>query len=251
MKTTVMIPAFNEERNIGRTLESLPAQFVNPVVVVNGSNDRTAEIARSFGATTLETERQGKLPAIQFALQALGSKALEPVILLDADTRPLMPRAWARTMTHALHPDDDIPAAVSAPVWFVRNDQAERSSVVSATARSMYRQAHGLLATINRNAPPAYYGPNQSFKLSNSDTLDAVLELGHFWPKEDVAMANAIKSTGGTFRQLIDTRAMTVSPESAAFAPLIDYIKKPNDVDRAVTEAYRKTAPTDSTTYEA
>ena len=52
MKVTVIIPAFNAERYIRETLESVMAQTypdVEVVVVDDGSRDRTAEIARSFG----------------------------------------------------------------------------------------------------------------------------------------------------------------------------------------------------------
>ncbi len=52
MKVTVIIPAFNAERYIRETLESVMAQTyrdVEVVVVDDGSRDRTAEIVRSFG----------------------------------------------------------------------------------------------------------------------------------------------------------------------------------------------------------
>ena len=251
MKTTVMIPAFNEERNIAKTLESLPADLVSPLVVVNGSNDRTAEIARSFGAEVLETERQGKMPAIQFALKEMGARALDPMLLIDADTRPVFPRMWAKVMTASLHPETSQPVEISAPVWFTRNELDPKSTAFSAAARSLYRQVHGGIARIHPNANPAYYGPNQGLKIATDEALEAVLSVGHFWPKEDVATADAIRENGGTFTQLIDPRVISTSPESAAFAPLIDYIKRPSEVDQSVADAYRKDAPKDSSAYEA
>ncbi len=87
-KTPVIIAAFNEERYIGGTLQALPAAEVEPIVAVNGSTDSTAEIARSFGATTLEFEDQGKLPAQQAALRYLGDRALEPVLFFGRRQLP-------------------------------------------------------------------------------------------------------------------------------------------------------------------
>jgi hypothetical protein len=154
-------------------------------------------------------------------------------------------------MTAALQPESNQPVEVSAPVWFTRNELDPKSSAFSAVARSIYRQIHGGVARVNPSAGPAYYGPNQGLKIATDDALEAVLAVGHFWPKEDVATADAIRGNGGSFRQLIDPRAIAVSPESAAFAPLIDYIKRPGEVDGSVTDAYRKDAPEDSSAYEA
>jgi GT2 family glycosyltransferase len=52
MKVSVIIPAFNAERYLQQTLESVFAQtypHIEVIVVDDGSKDRTAEIARSFG----------------------------------------------------------------------------------------------------------------------------------------------------------------------------------------------------------
>ncbi|MCM3126981.1 glycosyltransferase [Paenibacillus provencensis] len=63
-----MIPARNEERNIGRLLKSLQEQ-VNPtdeiIVVDDESTDRTAEIAAKRGARIVNA---GPLPAPLFFL---------------------------------------------------------------------------------------------------------------------------------------------------------------------------------------
>lgn len=86
--TSVIIPAFNEETVIGRTLDSLiesigdsPAEIL---VVCNACNDRTAEIARSYGqrVQVIETTKGGKCNAIN-----LGEKNAKtfPRIYLDAD----------------------------------------------------------------------------------------------------------------------------------------------------------------------
>ncbi|APE27932.1 glycosyltransferase [Aurantiacibacter gangjinensis] len=63
MTICVTVLAHNEERRIGTCLASLPlgAEGVDVHVVVNGSTDRTAEIARGFdGVTVHEYEQGGK-----------------------------------------------------------------------------------------------------------------------------------------------------------------------------------------------
>lgn len=56
----LIVPAFNEEEVIGDTLRRLPAQLFDQVIVaVNGSTDRTAELARTAGATVVEIAERG------------------------------------------------------------------------------------------------------------------------------------------------------------------------------------------------
>jgi 4,4'-diaponeurosporenoate glycosyltransferase len=56
---SIIIPARNEERNLPTLLRSLTSQSVRPreiVVVDDDSTDRTAEIARQFGATVVSSQ---------------------------------------------------------------------------------------------------------------------------------------------------------------------------------------------------
>ena len=86
MQLSVVIITFNEEANIGRTLESvqpLVADGKGEIIVVDsGSTDRTPEIAKSFGAKVFVEEWKG------FAAQK--NSAIEKaewgwILSLDAD----------------------------------------------------------------------------------------------------------------------------------------------------------------------
>ncbi|HYZ84625.1 MAG TPA: glycosyltransferase family 2 protein [Bryobacteraceae bacterium] len=56
---TVIIPCLNEEQGVEQVLRRMPS-FVDQVIVVdNGSTDRTAEVAESFGAKVIQEEVRG------------------------------------------------------------------------------------------------------------------------------------------------------------------------------------------------
>ncbi len=86
MKLSVVIITFNEEANIGRTLESvqpLVADGKGEIIIVNsGSTDRTVEIAMSFGAKVFVEEWKG------YAAQknsAIDKATGDWILSLDAD----------------------------------------------------------------------------------------------------------------------------------------------------------------------
>src|SRR5690349_6606952 len=86
MNLSVVIITYNEEANIGRTLESvkpLVADGKGEIIVVDScSTDRTVEIAKSFGAKVFVEEWKG------FAAQknsALDKATGDWILSLDAD----------------------------------------------------------------------------------------------------------------------------------------------------------------------
>jgi glycosyltransferase involved in cell wall biosynthesis len=86
MNLSVVIITFNEEANIGRTLESVKPLVADGkaeiIIVDSGSTDRTVEIAKSFGAKVFVVEWKG------FAAQknsALDKATGDWILSLDAD----------------------------------------------------------------------------------------------------------------------------------------------------------------------
>src|SRR5438132_10991986 len=83
----VVIATFNEERNIGRLLESIRRQVgvrYSIAVVDQGSSDRTADIARSFGCTVLEVPTARLYTGLARSRNA-GAAAIQGDILLHLD----------------------------------------------------------------------------------------------------------------------------------------------------------------------
>ncbi|MSV32372.1 MAG: glycosyltransferase family 2 protein [Bryobacterales bacterium] len=59
LRITVIIPCLNEEQGIEKVLIRMPA-FVDDIIVVdNGSTDRTADVAKSFGANVIRENVRG------------------------------------------------------------------------------------------------------------------------------------------------------------------------------------------------
>jgi glycosyltransferase involved in cell wall biosynthesis len=85
-RIAVLIPALNEEASLPYVLADLAKEIVNEVVVIdNGSSDRTAEVARSGGATVLNELRRGYGSACLAGIEYLKSQEPDIVVFLDAD----------------------------------------------------------------------------------------------------------------------------------------------------------------------
>ena len=86
MRIVVIIPALNEELALPKVLEEIPVSLVEEVIVVdNGSRDRTAEMARSAGATVLKEQRLGYGQACLTGIAQLARKPPDIVVFMDAD----------------------------------------------------------------------------------------------------------------------------------------------------------------------
>lgn len=94
MKISIVVPAYNEEKYISKTLETLKSLQKNDwevevIVVDASSSDDTAKIAKNFGARVINVPHRG----IGFARQqGLLSAKGEIVFITDADTQ--VPSGW-------------------------------------------------------------------------------------------------------------------------------------------------------------
>jgi cellulose synthase/poly-beta-1,6-N-acetylglucosamine synthase-like glycosyltransferase/peptidoglycan/xylan/chitin deacetylase (PgdA/CDA1 family)/spore germination protein YaaH len=111
-RVAVLIPAYNEEKVIERTIQgALDSDYPNLRVIVidDGSKDRTLEIARrAFAAEEaagrvliLTKPNGGKAEALNFGLEHIGDA--EIFVGIDADTI-IAPDAIARMVPHFLNP---------------------------------------------------------------------------------------------------------------------------------------------------
>lgn len=84
---SVVIPAKNEEANLGACLQSLGDLTDDVWVIDSGSDDRTAEIGAEYGATVVQFQWDGKFPKKRnWVLKSCDLKH-DWVLFLDADER--------------------------------------------------------------------------------------------------------------------------------------------------------------------
>lgn len=105
---SVVIPALNEEKFLGRTLQSILNQDFKDfelIVVDNNSTDKTSEIAKNFGAKVIFESQLG----VGFARQKGFSKAKGKIIAsTDADT--ILPSNWLSRIMKEFEKDKNLVA---------------------------------------------------------------------------------------------------------------------------------------------
>lgn len=116
MKISVVIPAYNEENYIESCMHHLQMQTVTPyeiIVVDNNSTDKTAEMARKFGAKVIEEKQQG----ISYARDA-GFNAATGDVFLRTDADTWVPKDWVERMQ--IHFEDHRVMRVSGGAVFYK-----------------------------------------------------------------------------------------------------------------------------------
>lgn len=90
-KITVLIPCYNEEKGIGTVIKSFPLDKaaahgydVCVIVVDNNSDDSTANIARSMGATVIHEPHSGKGNAMRRGFASIPADT-DYVVMIDGD----------------------------------------------------------------------------------------------------------------------------------------------------------------------
>lgn len=85
MKVAIVIPAYNESATIGTVVESV-REFGIPIVVDDGSDDGTADLARRAGANVVtHASNRGYDGALQSGFETAASLGVEIVVTFDAD----------------------------------------------------------------------------------------------------------------------------------------------------------------------
>ncbi|HKI77495.1 MAG TPA: glycosyltransferase family 2 protein [Ignavibacteriaceae bacterium] len=87
MKIAVIIPAYNEEKSIGKVISEIPVHLVSEIVVVNNnSTDRTAEVAEKAGAIVLIEKFQGYGASCLTGIDYLRNKNIDLIVFIDGDS---------------------------------------------------------------------------------------------------------------------------------------------------------------------
>ena len=85
MRTTIIIPAYNEEGPIGLVLDEIPvSEDIQCIVVDNGSTDDTARVAAEHGATVVSQPERGYGAACLRGIAETTDRT-DVIVVLDAD----------------------------------------------------------------------------------------------------------------------------------------------------------------------
>ncbi|GAA1311469.1 glycosyl transferase [Planotetraspora silvatica] len=103
MDIDVVLPCLDEEAALPWVLERMPDGF-HPIIVDNGSTDRTTEVAASFGARVVHEPRRGFGAACHAGLTAATS---DLVCFMDADAS-LDPRQLPRVADPVVSDEADL-----------------------------------------------------------------------------------------------------------------------------------------------
>jgi len=123
MKLSIIIPAYNEEKYLGKCLDAVLAEIKNSqrevevIVVNNASTDNTRQLALSYpGVKVIDEEKKGLTRARQAGfVQSTG----DLIANIDADT--IIPHGWINKVFKRFEKHQDL-VALSGPQAF--NDQS-------------------------------------------------------------------------------------------------------------------------------
>jgi glycosyltransferase involved in cell wall biosynthesis len=244
MKTPVVIAARNESGHIGHTLDALANQTLNvePIVVVNDSTDKTADIALGYGVRVLESEA-GKIPALQAGFRYLGKRALEPTLILDADSRPLSTH-WITCMTSELLA---MPEQSASLVWGPYIFQGEINPALGAliSATSMYVT----WADRHKDKPRTIRGGNMGLFMKSDDLLEELLTLDNYWPRDDVAIFDTMKNHGANHRVVLHPAAWVLTSGHRTTDTLRRIAHNRKHPSKVTDDSYASDAPAGSKPY--
>ena len=159
-RISVIIPARNEEKNIGACLDSLekqsyPKELVEVLVVDDHSTDKTAEIILRYSSTTIKLVSLKDHTADE-ALNSYKKKAIETAIglstgelIVTTDADCIVPQQWLLTI--ATFYEQYQPAFIAAPVSighhsrFIEIFQSlDFMTLQGITGASVYKRIHSM-----------------------------------------------------------------------------------------------------------
>ena len=237
MHIPVLIAARNEENFLPRTLDSLPTN-VEPIVVTNGCTDQTIDVAHSAGVTVLENDIEGKLPAIQTGLRYLGERALDPLLILDSDTRPLS-NQWANVMHKSVASHNDLPRIAGGLVFF--SDHIDPVSSIVYSIKPVF-DARKVGASHIR-------GANMALSFRNKRLLDQVLAMPNYWPGEEAAIVDAFLEAKGEIMQVWNPLAVVLTDGARLTSIAARFLRGANFTHNHFVDSYKKDAPSNAISY--
>ena len=177
MRVSVVIPAYNEEKYIGKCLESITAQIEKAdevIVVDNNCIDKTVEIAQKFGAKIVKEEKQGMI----FARNA-GFDNAKYEIIARTDADAVLPPDWISKIKE--HFKDPNLGALSGPASYF--DVPLMSQISTIATFALFKTIGFLLGH------PMLFGPNIALRKSSWEKIKNDICLSDREVHEDIDLA--------------------------------------------------------------
>ncbi|OGH28066.1 MAG: hypothetical protein A3E12_00315 [Candidatus Levybacteria bacterium RIFCSPHIGHO2_12_FULL_39_9] len=154
MKVSLIIPVYNEEKYLGKCLQSVLEQTEKPseiIIVDNNCTDKTVEIAQKFGARIIKEVKQGMIYARN---AGFNSAKYEIIARTDSDT--ILPPDWISRIKKAFA-DPDL-GALSGPTEYYKWQKSIKLSHFPSL------MLFDVLSLLFKNG--CLYGPNMSLRKS-------------------------------------------------------------------------------------
>lgn len=89
MKNAIIIPAYNEERYLGKVIDMIrQTNFLGDIIVINdGSKDSTVKVAKKKGVILIENKKNlGKSAAFLHGIKYVARNGYDNLLTIDGDT---------------------------------------------------------------------------------------------------------------------------------------------------------------------
>jgi len=185
----VVIPAFNEEKYIGKCLTSVVKQVVPAdeiIVINNNSTDKTEAIAKKFGVKIVREKVQGMTPARN---RGFNSARYEVIARCDADT--VVPKNWIKIIKDNFKKGGI--DALTGPVYFNDSEILKSTKTIPADLawKSFKLIAKGRKYLI---------GPNMIITKKIWKQVKDTVEMDDKKVHEDIDLSLKIAKVGGRIR---------------------------------------------------
>lgn len=178
MKISVVIPVYNEEKYIGKCLQSILDQTEKPdeiIVVDNNCADKTVEIAKKFGARIVKEIKQGMIYARNAGFD---NAKYEIIARTDSDT--ILPNDWISRIKKTFEEDLNL-GALSGPTEYHKWQKTIKLSHVPSLI------LFNILSLLFKNG--CLYGPNMSLRKAVWEKVKADVCLNDKKVHEDIDLS--------------------------------------------------------------
>lgn len=194
MTISFVIPARNEEKLISQTIQAIlnqknPALIKEIIVVNNGSTDKTAEVAKSFGwPVKVINQPIPGLPLTRFT----GFKKAKGEIIASIDADTIVPSRWAERVVKLFKNRPKL-VAVGGPYIYKEKGSLRLIILSYAYATLIMEPVHEIVNLLKLGG--VLNGGNFAFRRSALPVLKNYVKDVQFYG-EDVYMAKKLRTKG-------------------------------------------------------